>query len=186
MTIPEQEIRLLLTSEKKREAVALIKQSMDGRIKGYMANALNDKWRAEEALARFNALLWDRLVEPGLPEDLSVRDWVYRIAREARRQTTRSEQKRRQRIVTLPAEPANDSEDRPSRRMQLHQELVELERVRALLTDEERELLALTYSEGMSAPEVAKILDISSATVRQRLTRVRSKLRYLYATPRSE
>lgn len=45
------------------------------------------------------------------------------------------------------------------------------------LSATDREVLALTYGEGLSAPEVAQVLDLDPAAVRKRLSRARKRLR---------
>lgn len=56
---------------------------------------------------------------------------------------------------------------------------IELQRVLAALTDDERHLIELLDMDGFSAGEVAEMLGIRQATVRKRHQRAREKLRAL-------
>jgi RNA polymerase sigma factor (sigma-70 family) len=161
-------------------AGSLILRQYGAMIFGHLLKTLNDRSRAEEAFSKFNHLLWTKLMSGGLPGDLGVRVWVFRLGRDASRNCVRSDQKRRRVATSNVAALAADSNERISERLRRAEALAELIRIRALLTDDERELLTLTYNEELSSPEVAAILGISAVAVRRRLTRVRTKLRQLY------
>jgi len=103
------------------------------------------------------------------------------------RQTARNQAKTwirkkvQERTVTTQAETflaeAADPHMNPAERLLAEEESQALYQVLEALPNEEREIVTLYYREGRSTKQVAMLLDLREAAVRQRLSRARKKLR---------
>jgi RNA polymerase sigma-70 factor (ECF subfamily) len=127
--------------------------------------------KALEALPRYRA--------HGAP--FSV--WLFRIARHTLIDHHREGRRRAQRLTPLDAlAPVRTSsqEAAPDAQAIRQEELNRLLRVLATLSDAERELLSLSFAADLSSPEIAAILGIRPAAVRQRLSRLLRMLKERY------
>jgi RNA polymerase sigma-70 factor (ECF subfamily) len=113
-----------------------------------------------------------------------LRHWIYGIAKGVGRNYGRKARRRASRVVELPAlgdglaaGPQADCEYLVERGRQLSVVAAMLE----ALGDEQREVFVLIHVEGMTAPEVARMVDVSVNTVYSRLRLARSKFEKLAA-----
>jgi len=115
---------------------------------------------------------WQRLWRdpPRLNDESRLRSWLLTVAANEARQLAR----RRRRGAILERRSARSE---PAPRPDLGIERVDLERVLARISPDERELLGLRYVLGMSSPEIATQLGLSAAGVRTRLRRLLARLR---------
>ena len=144
------------------------------RIFGFLVRLSRSHSLAED-LFQFTFL---RLAEHGsrLKPDSDLRAWLFAVARNAYYSHTRV---RTVEALPLEYEAAVESD------AELRLELTELERALAVLEPSDRELLLLVGVEGMSALEVATVLEIDRVAVRKRLSRARERLVRALDLPRA-
>ena len=127
---------------------------------------------ADDVVAETFLVAWRRLDEVPRPPRESL-PWLIAVARNCLRTAHRTG--RRQEAVAVrigrdTTSAASDSlPDVPGR--------VDLERAWSRLTDAEQEVLALTLWEDLTSPEASRVLGISGAAYRMRLSRARRSLR---------
>ncbi|MEH1029046.1 RNA polymerase sigma factor [Micromonospora profundi] len=129
---------------------------------------------AADVVAETFLVAWRRSHQ--MPPDTEVRPWLYGVARRVLANHHRSGLRRgrlgdrlRQRLrAVIVADPGNEVPERLTVRAAL-----------ARLSDQDRELLMLTFWEGLEPREAAEVLGISPAAVRTRLSRARGRLRHL-------
>jgi RNA polymerase sigma factor (sigma-70 family) len=116
-----------------------------------------------------------------LREPSSFLPWLRQITRNRARHILRTSRRRRSRIGENEASELLEAVVDP--RPDADQQLIAEERRRAvaetidLLPEDTREVVTLFYREGQSVAQVAALLDLSEAAVRQRLSRARLRLR---------
>ena len=116
-----------------------------------------------------------------LREPSSFLPWLRQITRNRAHHVMRTSRRRRRRIEEQDTSELLEMVVDP--RPDASQQLIAAERRRAvmeaidLLPDETREVVTLFYREGQSVVQVASLLDLSEAAVRQRLSRARTRLR---------
>ena len=108
------------------------------------------------------------------PRKASEKTWLYSIALNRVRDSARrqaAESRALERAVTVPAaEPEPEA-------MKLVEDRDSLARAMELLTDEEREAIALRYGADLTVPEVARLTKEKLSTVEGRVYRALRKLR---------
>ena len=105
-----------------------------------------------------------------------LRHWIYGIAKGVGRNYGRKARRWAGRITELPAlVEAPEQEDAVEHRRQLSV----VDAVLAQLADVQREVFVLIHVEGMTAPEVAKMIDVSVNTVYSRLRLARARFEKL-------
>jgi RNA polymerase sigma-70 factor (ECF subfamily) len=123
---------------------------------------------------------WLKLVRmaPRLAEDSALAPLLFTIARNAFLSHRRWSMLDLSRIVTLGLElvAASASEPGPDVHLENSREIAELERALASLPLASRDVLLLVGVEGLEQEDVAKMLGISYAALRQRLSRARAQL----------
>jgi RNA polymerase sigma factor (sigma-70 family) len=153
------------------ERFELLYRSSRDDVYAYVATLLRDPAAAEDVTAQSfeRAYRRRRTFDRRRGEE---RAWLFGIARNA----ALDELRRRRRLATLVAEPADseeglvDAADVALRRTTVRAALVEL-------TARDRELVALKFHGGMSNAELARVLGISESAAGTRLHRVMEKLR---------
>ncbi|WP_067963744.1 RNA polymerase sigma factor [Nocardiopsis trehalosi] len=123
---------------------------------------------AADVVADTFLVAWNRAAE--LPDDDSLRPWLFGVARNVlanrargeRRRTRLAERLRGELAVTEAVPPADPG-------------MVDIGRVFRTLPDLDREVLALTAWEGLDPAGVARALGCSRATARVRLHRARRR-----------
>lgn len=118
---------------------------------------------------------------PRLRNPSSFLPWLRQLTRNRAHHALRSEVRRRRRdvgdhadeLLAAAADPAPDAEAR----LVAAEEREALAAALAGLPDSAREVVVLYYREGSSARQVAELLGLSEAAVRQRLSRARSQVR---------
>jgi RNA polymerase sigma factor (sigma-70 family) len=107
--------------------------------------------------------------------------WIRQMTRNRAHHILRGQRRGRRRLAE--SETDNPVASVVDTRPDAHQRLVSFETRRlvaealAALPDDAREVVALYYREGRSTAQVADLLDLSEAAVRQRLARARARLR---------
>lgn len=160
--------------------------SAEDRFAGLYADAVDDVLRfccrradrsdAEDATHETFLVAWRRFDH--IPPDRDgARAWLFAVARNCLLNTSRGNGRRAALDVriatTLPGHRESDE--------QLVDTRVDLARAWQLLTDDQREVLALALWENLPAPQAALVLGVSAGAYRVRLSRARRALRRLIA-----
>ncbi len=146
---------------------------------GYVLRRVDQPADAADVLAEVFLVAWRRLDQvPGGDEG---RLWLFGVARRTIANHRRGAQRREAATERLRSQFASMIAQVPDSR-EPEEPLVAsaLER----LSDDEREVLTLTVWEGMSSPDIARMLGLKPATVRVRLHRARGRLRAELQTAR--
>ena len=138
-----------------------------GPLFGFLRRLTGAKALAEDLLQHTFLRLAER--GPELRPDSDLRAWLFAVARNAyvshaRRELETATDAR----LELMADPPPDIESRLL--------LGDVERALALLRFEDREVLLLVAVQGLAQRVVARLLELEPATLRQRLSRARSRL----------
>jgi RNA polymerase sigma-70 factor, ECF subfamily len=119
-------------------------------------------------------------------EPHAERSWVYSIVVRVARQHRRTAQRK-------PAQPVDDHEQLadlrgigPERSAAQSQELAQLMTLLSSLDDAKREAFVLSELEGLSAPEIAEILNVNVNTIYARIRAARQKLEAAFELMRKE
>ena len=139
---------------------------------GFLVYRTGDRALAEDVLAdTFERVLRSRA--PFDPRRASRKTWLYSIALNRLRDLHRRDLAE-QRAVTRVMEPSGAAA--PAGQEVVH-ERDALERAMAVLTDEERETVALRFGSDLSLEEIARVAGTPVTTVKGRLYRALAKLR---------
>jgi RNA polymerase sigma-70 factor (ECF subfamily) len=126
----------------------------------------------------------ERVLAKGVPENVEVLRWMYKVCRNLWVDELRAKQVR-QRAHELPElreEQVVSGEDVVLGELTLR----DVERALANLPHEQRAVLALVAVEGLSYRETAAVLDTPIGTVMSRLARARAAVAQYFQTPRTE
>lgn len=157
------------------DAFRTIYRALHPPIEAYLARRIPERSECDDLVASCFARIVERL-EQYDPQRGSLKMWAFGIARNLLHDHHRS------RAKATPVDPAildaaPDDDAGPLAQLlrdeQNHQLLDQLRQLPA----DARELLALRHGEGLRHREIAQLLDISEAAVRQRLSRVHHQLR---------
>ena len=139
-------------------------------VLGYVLRRTDSTDDAADVIAETFLVAWRRLDDA--PTGTSVRLWLYGVARRVLANHRRGERRRNQLAERLRSDlAARGAPEGPSG------ELADLAAAFGSLADGDREVLALEAWEGLSAEEVAAVLDCSRNAARIRLHRARRRLR---------
>jgi RNA polymerase sigma factor (sigma-70 family) len=116
----------------------------------------------------------ERVLARGVPDDVDLLKWMFRVCRNLWIDEVRSREVRRSAAASpeLTDEPAVSGEAVAFGEIMLR----EVDRAMAALPGEQREVLALVTVEGLSYREAATVLGIPIGTVMSRLARARAAL----------
>lgn len=148
-----------------------IYEEYSGLILGYAVQRTSDHHDAADVVAETFAVAWRRIHD--VPDGEEARPWLYGVARKVLANHHRSDRRRRllndraaSDLETRLADAAT-SVDGPDRGA--------IAAAFEVLSDSDRELLALVGWEGLVREEIATVLGCSRATVRVRLHRARRR-----------
>jgi RNA polymerase sigma factor (sigma-70 family) len=136
-------------------------------VLGYALRRTGSKEDAEDVVAETFLTAWRRLDR--LPEGAGVRPWLYGIARKVLANQRRGDVRRARlngRVSSFAAQQPSDVPD----------EVAAVAAAFAQLSDDDREVLALTAWEELHAGEIATVLGCSRNAARIRLHRARRRL----------
>ncbi|WP_200952822.1 MULTISPECIES: RNA polymerase sigma factor [unclassified Nocardioides] len=136
---------------------------------------------AEDIVGDVMLVAWRRLDD--VPAELSdARAWLHGVARKTLQNSRRREERHDAVAVRLGEVHRGEEHDRTDAELVMSRVDVSAAWRRLPATDQEA--LALSVLDGLTAPEAARVLGISSAAFRLRLSRARRALRrHLNATP---
>ena len=156
------------------EQTALFERWVDGTADALFrlaARMLGDLDAADDVLQDAYLRAFAALRRGDFSGDSDVRTWLYRIVVNGALNARRSAHRRE---ANLPPPPAQlEPSDRLAARLQLR----ELAEWMKDLPDDQRAVLVLKELEGLSAREVAMVLECTESAVEQRLVRARAALR---------
>jgi RNA polymerase sigma factor (sigma-70 family) len=138
------------------------------QILGYAVRRCSSPEDAADVVAETYVIAWRRITE--LPDGEVGKLWLYGVARRVLANHRRSERRR----LTRHTELTNEIEHlytAPSH----HGEQDGVDEALGMLSDSDRELLALTLWEGLDPGEIATVLDCSRNAARIRLHRARKR-----------
>ncbi|MFF7631552.1 RNA polymerase sigma factor [Kitasatospora sp. NPDC008050] len=148
-------------------------------IHRYANRVLGDSTAAEDVVSLTFLEAW-RLRAKLHEEGESVRPWLFGIATNVLRNTTRAARRHRAALNRLPArEDVPDFADELVGRLDDGDRLAAAHRALARLRRAEREVFTLCVWSGLGYAEAAEALGIPVGTVRSRLSRARTRLRGL-------
>ena len=165
------------------QALQALVRRYQGKIYGFGLRMCNDSEEAKDVLQ--DTLLSVARGIRGFRGESSITTWFYTIARSMcikSRRKSKFAPTHTLDIDELGHEPVTDSKATPDSALQELQVQRALERSLRALEPSYREVLVLRDLEGLSTPEVARILSSSEAAVKSRLHRARAALRELLAT----
>lgn len=168
---------MLSDGERRERFVALYNDNVRD-VTAYALRRSGDRTVAAEVAAETFVVVWRRM--DAVPAGDNARLWVFGVARRVLLNHGRSE-RRRDRLVERVANFArsapvviDDHDDSVTAAL-------------ARVSDNDAELLRLTYWEGFAPAEIAIVLGMGASTVRSQLTRARQRFRQEYeAELRSE
>lgn len=128
----------------------------------------------EDVAAETFTTAWRRVDD--LPDELDdARAWLFGIARNTILNTRRADQRRMALTIRLDRHPQPD----PGAGTDLADLRIDLTRAWDQLIADDQEVIALSVLEGLDASRAARVLDVSAAAYRTRLSRARARLRSL-------
>jgi RNA polymerase sigma factor (sigma-70 family) len=169
-----------LAARGDRDAFARLVASHANLVCGISLAIVRDRDASEEIAQEVFFSAWRHLAQ--LRNPASFVPWLRQLTRNAAHEHLRGAARRRRREVSpavVEAALAAAVDPAPDAQAALidAEERALVARAIDALPDETREVVTLFYREGRSVEHVARLLDLSEAAVKQRLSRARSRLR---------
>jgi RNA polymerase sigma-70 factor (ECF subfamily) len=144
------------------------------RIYGFVLRLAGDRHLADDLFQE----TWMKLARHAtrLAEDTDLAAWLFTVARNGHRSYGRAETRNAARLERLSLVEGASAASRPDVQVDMAERMGTLERALLALSTSDREVLLLVGVEGLSQDQVAAILGIQHAAVRQRLSRARARL----------
>ncbi|MGH7487559.1 MAG: RNA polymerase sigma factor [bacterium] len=173
----DDDVRRLLDRRAYRGAFDLLLERYWNKMYHLAYSFVRERGAAEDLAQETFLKLWRAL--PEYSGEAALSTWIYVIGRN----TCLSELRKQSHRKALPLEdPAvQAAADRARHQRAKGTERLECESLLALLSEEQRRVVALYYLEGRSCEEVAAMLGIASGTVRSQLHRARRRFAALSA-----
>lgn len=175
----------LLEQARKRDPVALaqIYDTYSAKIYAYIYRHVGDAHRAEDLTSSVFMKMLEALERDKFARD-ALQSWLYRIAHNVIVDDVRKRQRRP--ISTLHDGLALPPESNPD--FMVGQQLESEELLQAIdqLTEVQRDVIILRFGEGLTAPQVANILDKTEEAVRALQRRGLANLRKYYVKDTEE
>ncbi len=181
----DDELRALAAAGELGEVARLAISRYGAELLRYLAAVTRDDGEAAEVFAQTCEDLWRGL--PGFRWRASLRTWLYTLARHAWRRRGRDRFRRGGERVALSEQPelaaAVRTQTAEWQRSEVRDRFAAL---RAQLTEEDRELLALRVDRGLAWREIAQVLEDTddsaqlarrSAALRKRFERIKDLIR---------
>jgi len=164
----------LVGATQDRDAFARLFAAIAPRVKAFMMNGGSDPALAEEITQETFIRVWRKAGQFD-PKKASAVTWIFTIARNLRIDRLRKEN----RPALDPDEPMLVPDDSPSPLQNLEQSII-VERVKRSIKDlpeDQREVVHLSFIEGLSHQEIADETGLPLGTVKSRLRLSFEKLR---------
>jgi RNA polymerase sigma-70 factor (ECF subfamily) len=189
--LTEPQLRELAERGELAEVARLVISRHGAELLRYLAAVTRDDGEAAEVFAQTCEDLWRGL--PGFRWQASLRTWLYTLARHAWRRRGRDRFRRAGERVALSDQPELAAVVRTQTAQWQRTEVRDrLAALRAQLTEEDRELLALRVDRGLAWREIAQVLEDTddaaaltrrSAALRKRFERIKELIRSHLAQP---
>lgn len=175
----------LLEQARKRDPVALaqIYDTYSAKIYAYIYRHVGDAHRAEDLTSNVFLKMLEALERDKFARD-ALQSWLYRIAHNVIVDDVRKRQRRP--ISTLHDGLALPPESNPDFMVSQQLESEELLQAIDQLTEVQRSVIILRFGEGLTAPQVANILDKTEEAVRALQRRGLANLRKSYVKDTEE
>jgi RNA polymerase sigma-70 factor (ECF subfamily) len=150
------------------------------RVHGFAFRRSGSWDLADEITSQVFLEAWRRRAEVDLEPDDAIFPWLLGVAANLMRNAGRKEQRYRAFLSTQSPQPSvPDIADDVAGQLDSQRELDLLRLALDYLSDDDRDLLLLCVTEGLTPGEVALALSMPAGTVRSRLSRARARLRTL-------
>jgi RNA polymerase sigma-70 factor (ECF subfamily) len=174
---------LELARERDPKALAQIYDSYAAKIYAYIYRHVGDPHRAEDLTSSVFLKMLEALERDKFARD-ALQSWLYRIAHNIIIDDVRKRQRRP--ISALHDSLALPPESNPDFMVSQRLENEELLQAIDQLTDVQRSVIILRFGEGMTAPQVATVLDKTEEAVRALQRRGLANLRKYYTADTEE
>lgn len=154
-------------------AFQIIVASTADRLVRLAARLLGNVSDAEDVVQEAYVKAYRALTAGQFDGRSGVKTWLYRIVSHAAIDALRSDKRRKAAPGDDTAEPAFDGVEQAEARLAV----AEIASLLEGLPEEQRVAIVLKTVEGLSTPEIARILECSEGAVEQRLVRARATLR---------
>ena len=175
VTPSDNDLLMKIGSAKDREAFATLFRKIGPRVKAYMMKIGGDPVASEEITQETFIRVW-RKAEQFNPKKSSATTWIFTIARNLRIDRLRKENK----PLLDPDDPMFKPDETPTPLQNVEQSAL-VERVKlsiSQLPEDQREVVSLSFLEGLSHQEIADAINIPLGTVKSRLRLSFTKLRH--------
>jgi RNA polymerase sigma factor (sigma-70 family) len=116
----------------------------------------------------------ERILAKGIPEDIVLAKWAFRVCRNLWIDQYRATRTRQQAVENPLLQEMNISDD--SRRTENEIQLEQVHSAMQALSEEHRSALSLVTLQSMSYKDAAEVLEVPVGTVMSRIARARAKL----------
>ncbi len=158
-----------------QQAFAVLYDDLAPKIFGTVKRVLRDPAMSEEVTQEVFVEMWQQAARFD-PERASVATWALTMARRRAVDRVRREQSQRNRVEAL-AGQRDDADNEPGQQVVDGLEAGAVRDALALLPDDQRDVLILSFLEGLPHGEIADRLDIPLGTVKGRVRGGLKKLR---------
>ena len=180
---PSDDALLVLFANGDRQAAQELTVRLGPRVFGVALRVLGDRFEAEDVAQDAMMRLW-RFAPEWQPGKAKVSTWLYRVT-----MNLCLDIKRRQRAKTVPLDRVPDLADGAQDAVDQMQDKARADALQqALMTlpDRQRQAVVLRHIEGISNPEIAEIMDISTEAVESLTARGKRALSTALAGRRKE
>ena len=160
---------------KDRSAFAVLFKYFAPRVKGMLLRSGFDAARAEEVAQETLLTVW-RKAEMFDPSGASASAWIYTIARNLRIDALRRDQRGARVLGAVEQEPTDDAAS-PLDNLASADASARVRQALVGLSQEQRQVVALSFFESRAHPEIAAVLGIPLGTVKSRLRLAMQHLR---------
>lgn len=177
----ERRIAACLDEDDLAGAASVAVRGYGPQVLGYLRATLGPE-RADDAFSIFCELLWRGL--PRFRREAAFVTWAYQLAWGAVQRVLRDPARRRAVVLSSEALAAIAREVRSTTAVHLRRESADrLARIRGQLSPEEQSLLVLRVDRDLGWDEIARIMDVDAAALRQRFARLKQKIKRLAGAP---
>jgi len=164
-------------------ALAVIYDTYAPQIYAYIYRRIRDPHRAEDLTSTVFLKMLESLQKNNFARD-RLQSWLYRIAHNAIIDDVRYQQRRP--VQTLFETIETTAEDNPESLVQKQMQDQAVWEAIQQLTEDQKNVIILRFGEGLTAPQVAEILDKTEEAVRALQRRGLANLRKLLSSSKAE
>ncbi|MEZ5716324.1 MAG: RNA polymerase sigma factor [Paracoccaceae bacterium] len=181
--LPDHDL-LALFAQGDAMAARVLTERLTPRVMGHAYRMLGDRAEAEDVAQEAMMRLW-RIAPDWRQDEAQVTTWLYRVVA-----NLATDRLRRRKRTAAPAlddlpDPVDDAPG-PAETMQARARAAALQAALDALPDRQRQAVVLRHIEGLSNPEIAAIMDISTEAVESLTARGKRTLTTALAGRREE